>query len=156
MSIPSNFKLRRPIGRAFSADDTCIIGKIRAINTGWAAPECQLVSGDDLEFDSANGVADTTIGVSGVMDLTNASYNTIGEVALAINASANWRWAGVGCIPSDTWKPSALAALAHTAGDAISLACVGEEGTKLLWDTSGAFRACASIGLEALSRKNDS
>lgn len=44
---------------------------------------------------------DTGIGSSGVIDLTNASYDTYGELADVINATANWRVRGGVLLRSD-------------------------------------------------------
>lgn len=59
---------------------------------------------------SLDGAADATVGATGVIDITAAAYNTLGEVCDAINLSANWEAEIVAGLRSDAVNGSELLA----------------------------------------------
>lgn len=99
------------IGKYVIADGTAKL-RIRCV----AYPESSahyadavVVSASSITL-SVDGTADSTFGTAGVLDITAAAYNSLGEVVDAINASANWEAEIVAGLRSDAVNGSELLA----------------------------------------------
>jgi len=99
------------IGAHVVADETI---KLRLRCVAYSAgsyhyADAVLVSAATLTL-SIDGTADSTVGASGVIDLTSGSYDTLGELVDAINLSSNWEAEIVAGLRSDTVNGSELLA----------------------------------------------
>lgn len=136
---------------SITADDTSIAAVIRYIGTGQsgkvvvAAGTITLTSGV-----AAAEVADTTIECplsapfAGVLDLTNAACDTVGELADVVNSTAGskWRIVPVASLRTDVVNARLLANAGATGNG-------NAPGLKLFWDTSTAFDSTLVAGVGA-------
>lgn len=131
-----------PVGSSLSAvsTDTAIV--IRYIGGGSGGGEVAVAAGGDITL-TIDGSADTTTecpvsgAYGGVIDVSDASCNTLGEVVDAINFSSNWRAAIVNGLRSDSSNDT-LKTFTTTAADA-------KDGLAMLWDTAVALQMTQSL-----------
>lgn len=88
---------------------------------------------------------DTTATQTGTFDLSNASYDTFGELQDAINAVDGWELVLVGASRADNTYASDLKLLTVAADTAVG------SGALLYFDTSNADFATVTIGCEGLT-----
>ena len=104
-----NQAVRKSIGRHIIQDQGVAI-RIRYVGSPASSPDyadAVVVSATSLTL-SVNGVADSTVGASGV--LAFATYTNLGLLVDAINLSANWEAEIVGGLRSDSTGSSNLLA----------------------------------------------
>lgn len=136
---------RVPVAGAIAADDTDIVMKIRYIGSG-STPD---TNNSGVVAVAANGSLTFTQGVQGsetattefecpvsgalggIIDVTNAACNTVGEVLNVINASTSWRAVPIDALLGDDMNTRVLTQAATRATTA--------DGLSILWDTSTAF-----------------
>ena len=103
-SIEQSIKLAKKIIWASGADEDVGPGLIVQYVGSEASGTVEVSSIGDITCkhgDLAAEVVDTTIGASGVMDVSAAAYSTAKEVEDAFNASPNWRARLTGFLPDD-------------------------------------------------------
>lgn len=147
--IPNNFDHVTDMGFEF-ANDTSIAMRIRFVGASPDDPAVAIV-GTTLSFflDMAGTTKDTTIGVAGDADLSDAAYNTFAELLAVINASANWRAYLEGALHDDNTYASDLKVLVLTGASDEGRAVATSAGSLILFDMSN-FNVCtAVIGPEA-------
>jgi len=101
---------KQPVVKHFLDDaDTGL--KVRYIGDEESASVTVAADGN-LTFqhgDKDSEAVDNTVGVSGVLDVSNAAYDTFGEVVDAINASPNWEAYLVEALRADSSNDTLLA-----------------------------------------------
>jgi hypothetical protein len=111
------------VGKVHTADDTSVAMVIRYIGAAAGGGEVVVAADGNIELTVAT-VADTTTEcpvaapLGGIIDVSDASCNTFGEVIDAINYSDNWRAYLVGAMRSETVDANTFLAVAITAADA--------------------------------------
>lgn len=126
-------KLKTAVGAVLTADLGVAL-RLRYVGSGESAPDyadAVLVSATSLTL-SVNGVADSTVGATGV--LAFATYTTLGSLVDAINLSANWEAEIVAGLRSDSTASSVLLARSTSAFRPY-------QEVSLFWDSS----ACKHI-----------
>lgn len=106
--------VKQSIGRVLAADQGVAL-RIRYVGSGESSSayaDAVLVSATSLTL-SVNGVADSTVGASGV--LAFATYTTLGALVDAINLSSNWDAKIVAGLRSDAVNGSELLARSTSA-----------------------------------------
>jgi hypothetical protein len=96
----------------------------------------------DITFTSDGTHVDASIGLSGVIDVSAAAYDTFGEVAAAINASGRAKCILVDVLPS--WSSNNV----MTAIAATSTGLVTPAGASITYNTADLDRISCSIGPE--------
>jgi hypothetical protein len=132
-----------PVGASLSAvsTDTAIVIKYVGGASGGGEVAVADATGDITL--TIGGAADTTTecpvsgAYGGVIDVSNASCNTLGEVVDAINFSDNWRAAIVNGLRSDS-SDNMLYTIAATNADA-------KDGLALAWDTAVALKMTQTL-----------
>lgn len=134
-----------------SADDIAVAFVLRYIGTGVSGKAVVASGSITLTSGAAGGeVADTTIECplsapfGGVLDLTNAACDTVGELADVVNGTAGskWRIVPVASLRTDVVN-ARLQADAGAAGNSNS------PGLRVTWDTSTAFMTSMVLGAGA-------
>lgn len=137
-----------------TADDTDVAMLVRFVgpSTGMtttmnSGKVAVTVTSSDITFTSgANGseVADTSLecpvsgALGGVIDVSDAACNTLGEICDIINApSSNFRCVILDGLRSDVWDGRGQVLAATKANN--------DDGLALTWDTSTAFMATAAV-----------
>ena len=102
-------------------------------------------SSDDLTFEMDDAV-DTSLGVAGVMDMTNAAYDTITELVAAINADTDgyWKAARVGALNADSVSTGITVAQTE-------VTVTGKIGFYIQWDNSESNNLSITAGMEVLN-----
>lgn len=142
--------LATTVPRVISAVDTCplmVVQYVPALGTGGSAATIAYVVASSMTFlvDGSTPAGADAIGVSGIIDTSSSTYNTMGELVDYINGRQAWRAYLVSALRID--KTSNM--LAKAAASAI-----GDNGLTFYGDTSANFSANdpASAGtLEAIS-----
>lgn len=101
-----------------------------------------VAAGGDITLEDDAGDDDTTVSSDGVIDVSDGAEDTYGEVADAINASANWECILVDVLPSHSIN-NVLTEVSET-----STGLVIEEGLALYYNTADMDMLSASIGPE--------
>lgn len=137
-----------PAFGSLTADDTDVAMLIRYIGTAASnsgTVEVTVTSSDLTFLQGAQGseVASTEFecpvsgALGGIIDVSNAACNTVGEVCDIINASTSWR-----CVALDSFRTSVvdarLVTMAATRATTI-------DGLGIKWDTSTAFDALIAV-----------
>jgi len=101
--------------------------RLKWIGSGVAATVCCTVTTNDLWFRIDGTILDSTIvaPTAGLIDVSNASYDTWGEVVAAINGSPNWQCQLLGALPSH------LSTTALSSSHSASTAVCSDEGMEL-------------------------
>lgn len=103
-------------GTSSTASTDNVVGYVKYVGSTAGKPTVEVSSTGVITLKIAGSV-DTTVGcpthVTGIIDVTDSSCDTFTEVANAINQSANWRFALVDALGSDSSNDS-LATLAAT------------------------------------------
>ena len=102
-------------------------------------------SSDDLTFEMDDAV-DTSIGVSGVMDMTAAAYDTITELVAAINADTDgyWKAVKVGSLNADSTSTGTTVAQTE-------VTVTGKKGFYIQWDCTETNFLTICAGMEVLN-----
>ena len=127
--------LATTVPRVLSAVDTCplmVVQYVPALGTGGAAATIAYVVASSMTFlvDASTPAGADVIGVSGIIDTSSSTYNTMGELVDYINGRQAWRAYLVAALRID--KTSNM--LAKTAASAI-----GDNGLTFYGDTSANF-----------------
>lgn len=137
-----------PVFGFVSADDTDVVFNMRYIpatataNSGTVA----VAANGDLTFlQGAQGAeaASTEFecpvsgALGGIIDVSDAACNTVGEVCDIINASTSWRCINIDSMRSDVVDNTILTAAATRA--------TSTDGYNIFWDTSTAFKATTAL-----------
>ncbi len=123
--------LATPVPQIFIADDTfpaIVIQYVPTLGTGGTSASFTLAN-DSFQFlvDSASPAGTDAIGVTGKVDVSSSTYDTMGELVDYINGRQAWRAYLVGSLRADT----AIGLLAKTA-----TTCHGANGTTVYIDTT--------------------
>jgi hypothetical protein len=125
-----------PVSASVAADDTDVAILVKYVGPLATATVAVAVTTSDMTFQQA-GVADTTLecpvsgALGGIIDVSNAACNTLGEVVDIINGSPDWRAWVIDGLRTDLADARLLT---KSATDATL-----EDGLEIQWDTSTAF-----------------
>ena len=155
-NFPSNFRVDRQagaIGVVRHTDDTTVAAKLKFIGKWPTAvnidPAAAIVTKTmSLYLADATSAKDTDVGSSGDIVFADDTYETFAKLAAEINASDNWRMTLVGARPADLTHSTSLKIIVSAKAAAEGDKVLDEEGMRLFWDTTNAFRHTACIGLE--------
>lgn len=126
-----------PVPIYVSADDTRPAFVVKCINPSAGADTVAVaVTTSDISF-VYNGVADTELGT---IDVSNASYNTLGEVVAFINTSTNWRAFIKAGLAADS-VDGKLVTMSATAADTTT-------GLDVCWDTSTCLHTTVAVSAQ--------
>jgi hypothetical protein len=131
-----------PVGKYLSAVSTDVALVVRYVGGAAGGGEIAVAAGGDITL-TVNTAADTTTecpiagAYGGVIDVSDASCDTLGEVCDAINFGGNWRCAIVNGLRSDS-SDNTLATLVAATADSM-------DGRPLLWDTAVALHMTEAI-----------
>ena len=112
-------------------DEVLIIRYIGAAVDGAVTVAVADATGD-ISF-VVDGAADTTVATTGTIDVSDAAYNTFGEVVDAINASPNWKAYIKDGLRSET-STDALLTFAAANAKTADIVCYGDTSVKLSMD----------------------
>lgn len=125
-----------PVSASVTADDTDVAILVKYVGPLTTADVAVAATTSDFTF-RQDATADTTLecpvsgALGGIIDVSDAACNTLGEVVDTINSSADWRAWIIDGLRSDS---SDARLLTLSATDATL-----EDGLKINWDTSTAF-----------------
>lgn len=145
----TTLQLNRAVGRTvgrYVATDSSIAMRVKFIGTvTLGLARVDVAAAGSLTFYNDAGAADSTVGVAGVMDITNAAYDTFGEVCDAANLSANWQCILVDVLPSMS-SNNTLTSTTFGAGTASTF--MSANGQWLKYNTADLKCTSLSIGPE--------
>lgn len=130
-----------PTGNSITADDTDVAMIVKYIGSS-ASADVAVAAGGDLTFRD-NAVADATFecpvsgALGGIIDVSDAACDTMGEVVDIVNASANWRVVLIDALRSDSSNDTIKTISATEATTA--------KGLVLNFDTDVAFMVSVSL-----------
>jgi len=146
----------KPVGGAITADDTSVALLVRYVGTSAGGGEVAVESDGNLTF-TVNTSADTTFEcpvnstLGGVIDVSNAACNTLGEVCDAINGLNG---AGGGGAPGSATQTDFRCVIINgrrsdTVDDMFLAASIlpadSADGYAVLWDTSVALKSTLAL-----------
>lgn len=123
--------------------DTQIAIRVKFVGTvSTGSYSIAVAAGGDITVEGDDGAVDSTVGASGVIDVSDTAYDTFGEVCDEFNSSDNWQCVIVDVLPGDSSNDT-FNALSET-----GTGLIDEEGLGLFLDTSVASYVAISIGPE--------
>jgi hypothetical protein len=131
-----------PVSKVVTAVSTDVAMVVKYVGGASGGGEVAVAAGGDITL-TVGGAADTTTecpvsgAYGGVIDVSDASCDTLGEVCDAINFSANWRCIILDGLRSDSSNDT-LATISATNADS-------KDGLKLYWDTAVALRMTQTL-----------
>lgn len=141
----TTYQLNREIAHGstrYVTTDGSIALRVKWVGTAGSGASIDVNAAGDLLFTTDGTTADATVSTDGTIDVSGATENTFGEVADAINLSANWEATLVDVLPS-TSSNNVLTDVAENATGVID-----EEGLALTYNTADLDMASVSIGPE--------
>lgn len=140
-AILLNKEIGVPVTRLVATDGS-IAMRVQWKGTAGDGATLTVNAAGDLLFTTDGSTADDTVSTDGTVDVSDSAEDTFGEVADAINASANWSAILVDVLPSHSAN-NTLTEAAESASGAVE----AEEGVALLYNTADLDMISAEIGI---------
>lgn len=143
-TVQLNRALGRDVGR-YATTDGAIALRIKFIGTvATGSARVDIEADGNLEFYADDGTADTNVSTDGVIDVSGAAEDTLGEVLDIINATDDWRAIPVDYLPSMSINNILTSSTSLQAGSDIS----EEAGHAYYYNTADIDTIALSIGPE--------